>query len=238
MNFRHLHDRVRVELLRRMERGTLSVSLLARQTGLTQAHISNFLHGHRSMSMDALDKVLAAIRMPVEDLMVQKRGYLLENRAKSSAEIPLVPHAVAIFEPYMRASVVERMLSFPGASLADLEPRCSSARKIWERFVAIHVDAEDAQGMEPVLLPGAVVLLDRHYTSFKPMPEALREDRPNLYAARFGSQLLIRYAQYQADRVVLRPYRAQAEAHVIEIGVGETANDVLVGRVVRIVNEP
>jgi transcriptional regulator with XRE-family HTH domain len=228
MSFRHLHDRVRVELLRRIERGTLSVSLLARQTGMTQAHISNFLHGHRSMSMEALDKVLAAIRMQVEDLMPQKRGYLLEEQA-AAVEIPLVPHAVAMFEPYMRASVVERMLSFPGASVAELEARCSNARKQWERFVAIRLDAEDARGMEPMVEAGAVLLLDRHYTSFKPW----REGRPNLYAARLGSQLLIRYAQYQADRVVLRPYRAQAEAHVVEVGVGETASDVLVGRVVR-----
>jgi hypothetical protein len=99
--------------------------------------------------------------------------------------------------------------------------------------VAIQANAEDARGMEPVLLPGAVVLLDRHYTSFKPF----REGRPNLYAARIGSQLLIRYAQYQADRVVLRPYRAQAEAHVVEVAVGETASDLLVGRVIRGVND-
>lgn len=195
---------------------------------MTQAHISNFLHGHRSMSMEALDKVLAAIRMQVEDLMPQKRGYLLEEQA-AAVEIPLVPHAVAMFEPYMRPSVVERMLSFPGASVAELEARCSNARKQWERFVAIRLDAEDARGMEPIVEAGAVLLLDRHYTSFKP----LREGRPNLYAARLGSQLLIRYAQYQADRVVLRPYRAQAEAHVVEVGVGETASDILVGRVVR-----
>jgi hypothetical protein len=73
-----------------------------------------------------------------------------------------------------------------------------------------------------------VLLLDRHYTSFKP----LRDGAPNLYAARVGSQLLIRYAQHQSDRVVLRPYRAQADAHVVEVAQGETAIDVLVGRVV------
>jgi transcriptional regulator with XRE-family HTH domain len=220
-------------VLRRIDRGTLSVSLLARQTGLTQAHISNFLHGQRSMSIEALDKVLSAMRMQVDDLLPQKRGLPLDRDAEDTIVVPLVSHSVAIFEPYMRASVVERMLSFPGASLADLEPRCSQPRRQWERFVAIQANAEDARGMEPVILPGAVVLLDRHYTSFKPF----REGRPNLYAARLGSQLLIRYAQYQADRMVLRPYQARAEAHVVEVGVGETASDLLVGRVVRGVND-
>ena len=233
MSFRQLHDRVRVELLRRIERGTLSVSLLARQTGLTQAHISNFLHGQRSMSIDALDKVLSAVRVHVDDLMPQKRGVMLDNQIGASVEIPLVTHAAAIFEPYMRPSSVERILKYAADYVSDLEARCINARRQWERFVAVRIDAGDARGMEPVVTPGAVVLLDRHYTSFKPW----REGAPNLYAARVGSQLLIRYAQYQADRVVLRPYRGRVEAHVVEVGPGETASDVLVGRVVVGVNE-
>lgn len=233
MSFRQLHDRVRVELLRRIERGTLSVSLLARQTGLTQAHISNFLHGQRSMSIDALDKVLSAVRVHVDDLMPQKRGVMLDNQIGASVEIPLVTHAAAIFEPYMRPSSVERILKYAADYVSDLEARCINARRQWERFVAVRIDAGDARGMEPVVTPGAVVLLDRHYTSFKPW----REGAPNLYAARVGSQLLIRYAQYQADRVVLRPYRGRAEAHVVEVGPGETASDVLVGRVVVGVNQ-
>jgi len=233
MTIRQLHDRVRTEVLRRIDRGTLSVSLLARQTGLTQAHISNFLHGHRSMSIDALDRVLNAIRMQVDDLLPQKRGAWMDRQIDDAVAVPLVSHSVAISEPYMRASVVEKVLSFPASPLAELEPRCSHPRRQWERFVAIQANAEDARGMEPVLLPGAVALLDRHYTSFKPF----REGRQNLYAARMGTELLIRYAQYQADRVVLRPHQAQFEAQVVEIGVGETANDVLIGRVVVVTNE-
>jgi len=228
MSIRQLHDRVRVEVLRRIDRGTLSVSLLARQTGLTQAHISNFLHGHRSMSIDALDKVLSATRMEVDDLLRQKRGSLSANQVGESVAIPLVPHSVAMFEPYMRPSVIEELRSYPTGDVADLEARCANTRRQWERFVAIRIDGVVARGMEPVITAGAVVLLDRHYTSFKPW----REGAPNLYAARLDGQLLIRYAQYEAERVVLRPYRGKAEAHVVEVGSGETASDVLVGRVV------
>ena len=228
MTIRQLHDRVRVELLRRIKRGTLSVSLLARQTGMTQAHLSNFLHGQRSMSIDALDKVLNATRLEVDDLLPQKRGAMLERQAGAPVEVPLVPHQVAMFDPHMRPSVVEELRSYPAAYVADLEARCAHARRQWERFVAIRIDAEDALGMEPVVTAGAILLLDRHYTSFKPW----REGTPNLYAARLDSQLLIRYAQHQSDRVLLRPYRAQTEAHVVEVGPGETASDLLVGRVV------
>ena len=228
MTIRQLHDRVRVELLRRIERGTMSVSLLARLTGMTQAHISNFLHGNRSMSIDALDKVLSAIRMEADDLLRQKREGALDKQTRGSVAIPLVPHSVAMFEPYMRPSVVEELRSYPTAYMADLEPRCANTRRQWERFVAVRVDAEDARGMEPVVTAGAILLLDRHYTSFKPW----REGATNLYAVRVDSRLLIRYARYQADRLLLRPYRAQAEAHVLEIGPGETAGELIVGRVV------
>jgi predicted XRE-type DNA-binding protein len=228
MTIRQLHDRVRVELLRRIKRGTMSVSLLARLTGMTQAHISNFLHGNRSMSIDALDKMLSATRMEVDDLLPQQRGAMLEMRIGDSVKIPLVSHMAAIHEPHMRASVIETTLTYAGSYVSGLEPRCANTRRQWERFVAVRLDAEDARGMEPVVTAGAVLLLDRHYTSFKP----LREGTPNLYAARLDSQLLIRYAQHQADRVVLRPHRAQFEAHVVEVNRGETASDLLVGRVV------
>jgi hypothetical protein len=79
----------------------------------------------------------------------------------------------------------------------------------------------------------ALVLLDRHYTSFRQW----REDRQNLYGAKLGTSLVVRYAQFQGDRVVLRAHQAQVRAEVLEPGPGETANDLLVGRVVLIVNE-
>ncbi len=52
MNFTQMHERLRVELLRRIERGTLSVSLLARQTGFGKSHLSNFLHSRRKLSLE------------------------------------------------------------------------------------------------------------------------------------------------------------------------------------------
>lgn len=232
MNFTQLQDRVRLELLRRIERGTLSVSLLARQTGLAQAHISNFLHGRRGLSVAALDKVLAAQRLQVAELLPEQRGIFLDKQIGPMVQIPLVPHTVAIAEPNMRPSSVESLVPFPAQVVGELEARCSASRKQWERYVAVRVSTADANAMYPVLMPEALVLLDRHYTSFR----AYREGTANLYAAKVGGQLKIRYAQYQSDRVILRPHRVQAEAEVIEVGVGETASDVLVGRVVAVLN--
>ena len=49
MKFLELHERLRLVTWRRIDQGVLSSSLLARQTGLAQAHISNFLHRRRRL---------------------------------------------------------------------------------------------------------------------------------------------------------------------------------------------
>ena len=69
MNFTQMHERLRLELLRRIQRGTLSVSLLARQTGFGQSHISNFLNSRRQLSLEAIDRLLAAQHLTAIDLL-------------------------------------------------------------------------------------------------------------------------------------------------------------------------
>jgi len=235
MTIFQLQERVRLDLLRRIERGTLSVSLLARQTGLGQPHISNFLHGNRGLSMRTLDKIMRAMRLDVADLLPAQRGESAVLKTEQVADvvwIPLVPHVVAMLDPYIRASSTLSMYPFAGESMAGLEARCSSARKQWDRFVAVRMSVGDARFMDPVVRTDAVVLLDRHYTSFHPY----REDEVNVYGARVGSQLVVRYAQFQGERVVLRAHHAKVKAEVMEAKPGESANDLLVGRVVVVVN--
>jgi transcriptional regulator with XRE-family HTH domain len=233
MNFSQLQERVRLELLRRIERGTLSVSLLARQTGLGQPHVSNFLHGRRGLSLKTLDLILKAQQLQVADLLPARRGGKEELREEIEVvQVPLVTQAVAIFDPYIRASSILEMLPIPSDAVKGLEARCSNARKQWDRFVAVRIGAEDARAMEPVIQADAVVVLDRHYTSFHPYLEG----GVNLYGARLESKLVVRYAQFQEERVVLRAHVAKVKAEVLEPAPRETAGDLLVGRVVLVVN--
>ena len=234
MNFSQLQERVRSELKRRIERGTLSVSLLARQTGLGQPHISNFLHMRRQLSLRSLDKILAAQQMAVEDLQPERRGIGDERRGEM-ARIPLVAHSVAIFEPYINPTSVQEMLPFPAEVVMGLEQRCGNRRLQWDRYVGVRITADEARGMEPVVLPDAVVVVDRHYTSFRPY----REGVATLYAARSGiegARLLVRYAQFQAGRAVLRAFQGQMKAEMLQPGAGEGESDLLVGRVVAVIN--
>lgn len=227
-----MHERLRLELLRRIQRGTLSVSLLARQTGFGQPHLSNFLHGRRQLSLEALDRILAAQHLTARDLLPSGRRE--SDTPASTSSVPLVAHSTALFEPYVRSSAVQTMLQFPAGSLAKLQARVSHLRRTWQRFVAIRIPAEDAPAMDPLILPNAIVLLDRHYNSLL----AYRPDRPNLYAVRVGPRLQLRYADYLASRLVLRPHSLKHPVQLIEIEPGQTPGELLVGRVVLILNEP
>ena len=51
-------------------------------------------------------------------------------------------------------------------------------RKGWERFVVIKADAQGGMSMYPRTMPGATLLLDRHYNSLTPY----RKSETNIYA--------------------------------------------------------
>lgn len=234
MNFTQMHERLRLELLRRIQRGTLSVSLLSRQTGFGQSHLSNFLHSRRLLSLEAIDRVLSAQQMAAADLLpTTRRGDNLPGEEESSA-VPIVSHATALFEPFVRPSAVQAIFQLPAGMLQTIRPRASNPRRAWQRFVAVRIPLADALPMEPLVLPEALALIDRHYTSLMPY----RPNRPNLYAVRQGAQLTLRYVDFVANRLILRPNAFSYPVDLIEVGPDESPSDLIVGRVALILNEP
>ena len=232
MNFTQMHERLRLELLRRIQRGTLSVSLLARQTGFGQSHISNFLNSRRRLSLDAMDRILACQAMSPSDILPN----LYRGSAAAEGEntrVPVVSHAAALFEPVIRPSAIHSMLQLPYGLLKAQRTRVSQHRRTWERFVAVSIPSADSLPMEPIVLPDAIVLLDRHYNSLM----AYRSNRPNLYAVRHGTRLAVRYVDFLLNRLVLRPYNPMFPVDLVEVAIGESPNDLIAGRVVLIVNE-
>jgi hypothetical protein len=233
MNFTQLHERLRLEMLRRIQRGTLSVSLLARQSGLGQSHVSNFLHGRRQLSLDAMDRLMAAQHLSAADLLP-----LLHRSGDSPAEnesslVPIVSHTTALFEPNIRQSAVHSMLRLPTGVLESLHTRASNVRRAWQRFVAVRVPSADALAMEPLVQPEAIVLIDRHYNHLAPY----RPSRPNVYAVRHGSHLTVRYVDFVANRLVLRPHNLLYPVDLIQVEPGEAPGDLLTGRIALIMNE-
>jgi hypothetical protein len=234
MNFTQMHERLRLELLRRIQRGTVSVSLLARQTGFGQSHLSNFLHNRRQLSLEAMDRILAAQHMTASDLLpaVYQRD-TVQADGESSA-VPVVSHAAALYEPYIRPSAAQSILHLPSGLLQSIRTRVSNTRRAWQRFVAVRIPAADALPMEPLVLPEAFTLIDRHYNSLTPY----RPNRPNLYAVRNGSHLMLRYVDYVANRLVLRPRNIAFPVDLLEVDSGESPSELIVGRIALILNEP
>ena len=234
MNFTQMHERLRLELLRRIQRGTLSVSLLARQTGFGQAHLSNFLHSRRQLSLQAMDRILAAQHLTAADLLpVLYRSREPEGDGEGST-VPIVSHATALFEPYIRPSAVQAMLHLPVGVLQSIRTRVSNSRRAWQRFVAVRIPSADALAMDPLVLPEAIALIDRHYNSLMPY----RPNRANVYAVQSGSHLVLRYVDFMVNRLVLRPHNTAFPVDLIEVGHDESPGDLLTGRVALILNEP
>lgn len=234
MNFTQMQERLRLELLRRIKRGTVSVSLLARQTGFAQPHLSNFLRNRRRLSLDAMDRILEAQHMTAQDLLPAASAAASMPEDSEQDLIPVVSHSVALFEPKVRPSSVQGTLHLPAGALRSLRARPAPSRRSWHRFVAVRIASAEAMAMDPLVMPDALVLLDRHYNSLF----AYRPNRPNLYAVRNGAHLRLRYVDFQLNRLVLRPLSISFPVELMEVPPGESPGDLIAGRVVLILNEP
>jgi len=230
MNFSQLHEQLRLELLRRIERGMLSGTLLARQTGLQPAHISNFLHCKRRLSLDALDRVLSAQSITLEELLAQASTRIIQSRKKSAAptnNIALVSQTVAMYESHIRTSSVLELIQLPPGYLDHLLARRSPERRSWERFIAVRASYTQAEPMAPAVLPHAILVIDRHYTSLVPY----RPPMPSIYAIQRGSTMLFRYATLLGSNIVLRPHKIEHPVELIEVKPEESPGSFVVGRV-------
>lgn len=233
MNFTQMHERLRLELLRRINRGTLSVSLLARQTGFGQAHLSNFLHSRRQLSLEALDRVLLAQHLAADDFLPLARHPADATAEPNTSKVPILSYAGALYDPYIRPTVVQSMLHLPEGLLEGLRPRASKPRRAWQRFVAVRISQSESEAMEPLIRPEAIALIDRHYNSLEPY----HQGRPNIFALRNGSQLLLRHVDLTLNKLVLRPYNREFPVELIELEPHAAPGDMIAGRVAVIVNE-
>ena len=60
------HEQLRAALSHRINRGTMTLSLLHRKTGIGCSHLSNFRHGHRALSVESFDAIARALGFDAE----------------------------------------------------------------------------------------------------------------------------------------------------------------------------
>jgi hypothetical protein len=246
MKFKILQDNLRKILWDRIEAGELTGLRLAQQTGFKQAHISNFLNRKRGLSFEGIDKLLAVQHLSVLDLLdpadVNKRATILPPSSDEFENVLLTDPAAAL-QPLIHAIDVKEILKFKKSFLRKLKPETEGDRSGWQRFVLIKASAGEAAAMHPRLLPGAMVLLDRHYNSLKPY----RKGEFNLYAVLKAGQdkdkdkekeknkeCAIRYVEVAGQHLILRPHHYSASIEVQPIEEGMTSADYLIGRVCQI----
>lgn len=244
MNFADLHEHLRLELVRRIGAESLSGSRLAQQTGFRQAHISNFLNRKRALSLDGLDRVLAAQNLTIQQILPQQilSPNVIHLDASASAEtsphslanaVALVPAAIAMNRAVIPPRSVIEEIPISTALLQENRPGRSTAQAHWQRFVAIRADAQQAAAMAPLIAPGSVVVIDRHYTSLA----LYRSQQPNLYAIRCGGALLLRFAGLDEAHLILRPNSTSFPVQLIPVSTAKSPSDLIVGRVCLVLNQ-
>jgi len=87
--------------------------------------------------------------------------------------------------------------------------------------------------MEPMLAPGTIAVLDRHYNSLAPY----RSHQPTLYAVRCGAALLLRFVDFDEGRLILRPYSRAFPVQLIAMEAERVPGDYIVGRVCMVISE-
>jgi hypothetical protein len=239
MNFQDLHELLRLELLRRIERGSLTGSRLAQQAGFQQAHVSNFLNRKRALSLEGLDRVLASQNLTIDQILPLDLAAAAPPQTGTSQTsepidiVPVVSASVAMDDARIAESAIIETVQVSTSRLHDNRARASTKRSHWQRFLAIRADAQQAAAMEPVLSPGAIAVLDRHYNSLAPY----RAQQPTLYAVRCGASLLLRYIDFNEGRLILRPYSREFPVQLIPMGSHESPADYIVGRVCLVFSE-
>ena len=232
MKFTALQENLRKAIQSRIDSGKLTGLKLAKQIGVEQGHISNFQNHKRGLSLEAMDRVLGVQKMSVLDLIdpheVSKRATIMPKSASNFEDVVLVDPSVAARAPLIMQKDVKDTLKFKKAFLKRLRPSAKGRDK-WHRFVLIKVDARNGMSMFPRLLPGATVLIDRHYNVLQPYRRGAT-DR-TMYAVRTSSGCMVGYVEVSKRNLVLRPHNQEYPVQVINLKNTESPSDAIVGRV-------
>ena len=237
MSFQRLQDRLRKRLLAQIDGGQLTGLGLAQMIGYQQAHISNYLNRKRSLSLEAMDRVLAALRWTVVDLIddaeLKTRLERMSPPEGDYENVPLVEGANALAQPVLGAHHIGEVLKFKRTFLRRLRADAVGGRSQWQRFVLVKVDAREGMSMYPRMMPGATLLVDRHYNSLRPY----RRNERNMYAVRSGNAWTVKYVEVAGKALVLRPENKEYPVSVVQIEDKESPSEYILGRVAHVAIE-
>jgi len=238
MSFVSLQESLRKELRKRIDAGELTGMELARRTGFTQAHISNFLNRKRGLKLTALDRMLKAIGLSLYDLLnpheLVRFAAVPASTDAEYVEVPVVDGATAARSEVIVNEEVKELLKLRRGFLSHIRGELAApSRKSWTRFVLIQTDTKEGMSMWPRLSPASILLIDRHYNTLRPY----RKNDRNIYAVRKDDSCTVKYVELSGSQLILRPDNPDYAVGVISIPEGQTAADLIIGRVAYVTAE-
>jgi len=231
MKFRMLQENLRKALWERIDAGDLTGLHLAQRSGFKQAHISNFLNRKRGLSLEGMDRILTVQHLSVLDLIdpaeVNQRASILDPSEDDFENVVVTDPQVAAREALIMGRHVKEILKFKSSFLKRLKKNMEGDCRGWERFVIIKANAQEGMSMYPRLLPGATLLLDRHYNSLAPY----RKGENNMYAVRRNATCTVKYVEHSGNHLILRPHNPAFPVEILTLERGSRPTDHIVGRV-------
>ena len=177
-----------------------------------------------------MDRVLKGERLSVLDLLdpqeVNRRASILPSGDAQFETVCLVD-AVNAAKPIIMKMHVIGIHKFNKIFLNKLRVDSEGDRENWERFLVIKADGREGMSMFPRLLPGASVLLDRHYNSLRPY----RKHDSNMYAVYKSGSCTLKYVEIAGSNLILRPHNHHYPVEVMPLQNGKKAREYIIGRV-------
>lgn len=230
IDFRGLQERLRERLLAHIHAGELTGLQLARATGFQQAHVSNFLNRKRGLSLEAMDAMLRAADIRLDELvnaagMQRRRSRGNSGNGDGFVSIPIVRDenclATQVPNPGPRDT-----LKVASAMVQKFRPAMHTPRPHWQRYIALRVSTEDVQAMSPRLSRNTVAVVDRHHNA---VAESHAAERP-MYLLKGRSGVQIRYIEVAGLFVVARPENCEYPCEVLGSRSDADTHAAVIGR--------
>jgi hypothetical protein len=213
IDFRGLQERLRERLLAHIHAGELTGLELARATGFQQAHISNFLNRKRGLSLEAMDAILKARDIRLEELMQAQHERRRRIRASASADNDFVTVPIVDEENCLATQVPNCVprdtLKVASSTVRKFRPAMQTPRPHWERFVAIRLKGDDVRAMSPRLARNTIAVIDRHHNAVSESATG------SMYLIRMESGVQIRYLQIAGLLLITRAHDSQVPCEVV-----------------------
>jgi transcriptional regulator with XRE-family HTH domain len=231
MTIRDLQDQLRAHIRARIGRGELTGTILARNAGLPQGHLSNFLNARRGLSLESMDRLFAALGISILDLAKAASAQpqaVVRRKRQPTEPVAMVSAQNATLARFAASQILETR-SFRRSFLRKMKARVADDRRHWLRFVLIKLDPRSSREIVPGAI-SATLLIDRHYSSLRPY----RRVQPNLYLVKVADGCVAAYISVCENCLVLRRRTPRQEIEIVRIEHGRTYSDYIIGRICHI----